>query len=83
MEKLELHLGEEQATATMPGDKSGQPTIWFGDHVEDGTCLEIVQRLNAVETLYDAIAHGDFQHRAWLRKAISDHFAGRPVQRPQ
>lgn len=32
------------------------------------------------ETLFDAIAHGDDEHRAWLKQAIEDHFAGRPVQ---
>lgn len=31
-------------------------------------------------TLFDAIAHGDEAHRAWLKQAIDDHFAGRPVQ---
>lgn len=32
-------------------------------------------------TLFDAIAHGDEQHCVWLKQAI-DHFAGRPVLRP-
>ena len=31
-------------------------------------------------TLFDAIAHGSAEHRAWLRKAIDDHFAMRPVE---
>ena len=31
--------------------------------------------------LFDAIAHGDDEHRAWLKQAIEDHFAGRPVQK--
>lgn len=35
-----------------------------------------------IESLYDAIAHGDEKHRAWLKQAIEDHFAGKPVQRP-
>ncbi len=26
-------------------------------------------------TLFDAIKHGDDEHRAWLRKAIDEHFA--------
>lgn len=30
-------------------------------------------------TLFDAIAHGDDEHRAWLREAIDAHFAGQPV----
>ena len=32
-----------------------------------------------VATLYDAIAHGDDVHRAWLKAAIGAHFAGLPV----
>lgn len=35
-----------------------------------------------VDTLFDAIAHGDESHRAWLKKAIEDHFAGKPVTKP-
>ena len=35
-----------------------------------------------IETLYDAIAHGDDAHRVWLKQAIEDHFAGRAVARP-
>ena len=35
-----------------------------------------------IATLFDAIAHGDDEHRAWLRQAIEDHFAGRVVARP-
>lgn len=33
-------------------------------------------------TPFDAIAHGSEEHRAWLKKAIDDHFDGRPVERP-
>lgn len=33
-------------------------------------------------TLFDAIKHGDDKHRAWLKQAIEDHFAGRSVLRP-
>lgn len=33
-----------------------------------------------VATLFDAIAHGTEEHRAWLKKAIDDHFAMRPVE---
>lgn len=46
--------------------------------LEDLTTLQI-----RVGTLFAAIAHGDDKHRAWLKQAIEDHFAGRPVQRPQ
>lgn len=30
-------------------------------------------------TLFDAIAHGDEEHREWLKEAIDCHFAGKPV----
>lgn len=36
-----------------------------------------------VGTLFDAIAHGDDVHRAWLREAIDNHFAGLPVPAPR
>lgn len=34
------------------------------------------------QRLFEVLAHGDTKHRAWLRKAIEDFFAGRPVERP-
>lgn len=36
-----------------------------------------------VATLFNALAHGSEEHRAWLKKAIDDHFAGRPVEVPR
>jgi hypothetical protein len=33
--------------------------------------------------LFDAIAHGDGEHRAWLKEAITAHFAGEPVPPPR
>lgn len=36
----------------------------------------------AQATLFDAIAHGDEEHRVWLKKAIDAHFAGQPVPPP-
>lgn len=33
-----------------------------------------------IDTLYDAIATGDEAHRAWLKAAIDNHLAGKPVQ---
>lgn len=35
-----------------------------------------------VPTLFDNIKHGDAAHQTWLKEAIDDHFAGRPVKRP-
>jgi hypothetical protein len=32
-----------------------------------------------VESLFSAIAHGDDEHRVWLKEAIDAHFAGDPV----
>ncbi len=34
-------------------------------------------------SLFDAITHGDDEHRAWLKEAIEQHFSGRPVSRPR
>lgn len=28
-----------------------------------------------VETLFDAIAHGDDEHRAWLKQKLVEHFS--------
>ena len=35
-----------------------------------------------VDTLFDAIKHGDADHREWLERAIAAHFAGEPVPAP-
>ena len=35
------------------------------------------------ERLFDVIAHGDDEHRRWLKQAIEDHFAGRVVPTPR
>jgi hypothetical protein len=35
------------------------------------------------EALFEAIAHGDDEHRAWLKEAISKHFDGLPVPPPR
>jgi len=56
-----------------------------GDHTD---LKEAAERLLAAlekvggpeKALFDAIAHGSPEHRAWLKKAIDDHFAGRPVR---
>lgn len=34
-----------------------------------------------VDGLFAAIKHGDDKHQAWLKQAITDYFAGRPVVR--
>ena len=48
---------------------------------------EAIKHLEVVEvkinTLYDAIAHGDDKHRAWLKEAIESHFSGKPVSPPR
>lgn len=36
-----------------------------------------------IDTLYDAIAHGDEEHRAWLKVAMEAHFKGEPVPPPR
>jgi hypothetical protein len=32
-----------------------------------------------IDTLFDAIKHGDEEHQAWLKSAIEAHFAGNPM----
>jgi hypothetical protein len=32
--------------------------------------------IKQVSTLYDAVAHGDYEHRKWLRDKIAEHFTG-------
>src|SRR3982751_1741333 len=39
--------------------------------------------LACVGTLFDAIQHGDEIHKAWLKEAIENHFAGKPVPPPR
>ena len=36
-----------------------------------------------VDSLFDAIAHGDADHREWLKEAIENHMAGLPVPPPR
>jgi hypothetical protein len=36
-----------------------------------------------IDRLYAAIAHGDDEHRAWLREAVDNFFAGKPVPPPR
>lgn len=35
--------------------------------------------VEARDSLFAAIQHGDAEHRAWLKEAIDAHFAGKPV----
>lgn len=35
-----------------------------------------------IDTLYDAIAHGDEKHRIWLKAAIAAHFGNQPLPEP-
>lgn len=48
--------------------------------------IEVCSKCNdyrqLIDNLFDAIAHGDSRHKAWLKEAIEDHFAGRKVKRP-
>jgi len=39
--------------------------------------------VETVATLFDAIKHGDRVHQAWLKEAIDNHFAGKPVPPPR
>jgi len=36
-----------------------------------------------VAALYDALKHGDADHKAWLKEALAAHFASQPVPPPR
>jgi hypothetical protein len=52
------------------------------DCIADAILAAVAEAETRAATLFDAVAHGDEAHRAWLKKAIEDHFAGRAVERP-
>jgi hypothetical protein len=41
--------------------------------------IDATRRVDAIDSLFAAIAHGDAEHRAWLQTAIAAHFAGESV----
>lgn len=44
----------------------------------------LIEQLQASrDTLFEAIKHGDDDHRAWLKEAIDAHFAGATVPAPR
>ncbi len=47
-----------------------------------GWKIAIDAQQHRIDCLFDAIAHGDQEHRDWLKKAIDDHFAGRDIAPP-
>jgi hypothetical protein len=49
--------------------------------MSDDCTSALAAQQEQIAGLFDAIAHGDDEHRAWLKQAIDDHFAGRPVER--
>ena len=50
-----------------------------GDPVDAAALDHIFLLERARDTLFDAIVHGDAEHKAWLKTAIDAHFAGEPV----
>ena len=60
--------------------------LWCEDNIDDcdegEPWVEYVNK-NLVDQLYDAIAHGDEDHRAWLKEVIENHFNGLPVPPPR
>ncbi len=51
-----------------------------GDRIPVIVVARALLRLNSrVETLFDAIAHGDDAHRAWLKAKIEEHIHAAPT----
>lgn len=46
----------------------------------DAEADKLRERLKAIDMLYDAIAHGDDNHRNWLRAKIDEHFGCAPSE---
>ena len=55
-----------------------QEMIIERDHLLD----ELTEARLKAEALFHAIAHGDDDHRQWLKDAIDNHFVGKPVPVP-
>ena len=64
----------------------GSPGEWIVETMDQvNTALKTYPRWvpkDMAHSLYNAIEHGDQDHREWLRKAILDYLEGRPVERP-
>ncbi|MBY8333158.1 hypothetical protein [Qipengyuania pacifica] len=60
----------------------GVPNQAFARHRTEATrplTAEIADLRQRTESLWDAIKHGDDEHRAWLKEAINAHLAGEAV----
>jgi hypothetical protein len=50
---------------------------------EDSLLSTLSAHKALIGSLFDAIQHGDLEHRAWLKEAIAAHFNGDPVPAPR
>lgn len=96
---VSVRLSDDKAGMTVFRAASNQPQMsLFGPPVTEGEIRSLLDAFTAwqaergltsshetakAHTLFEAIAHGDQEHREWLDTAIRDFFAGHPVQRPQ
>lgn len=66
----------ERAVEKLTGEK-----IVYGERLESALAKifaaldRAVIQQEKIATLYDAIAHGDDEHRRWLRQRLEEHFA--------
>jgi hypothetical protein len=79
-------VNQAQREAAAGAIKHGWPREEMGPFQQqkfsEAVMAAVAEAETRAATLFDAIAHGDEAHRAWLKKAIEDHFAGRAVERP-
>lgn len=54
-----------------------------GGHIAEALEAIAACEAEAGERLFEAIQHGDDEHRAWLKEAITAFFAGEPVPQPR
>ena len=55
-------------------DEQMQELAKMGDEKAAEIQADLTASEKKVESLFDAIKHGDDNHQAWLRKAIQEHF---------
>ncbi len=79
-ETLEPGLSHTDHIRVLTTDKD---ILFWCDEI-DGVLEELSTLKGRLAELYDAIAHGDEKHRAWLKDKIDAHFAlATPEAKPE
>lgn len=74
----EAELASEKRMAHAQAKLMGEADTQIEELLAECTALKALSA-----SLWQAIQHGDAEHRAWLNEAISAHFAGQPIPTPR